>query len=161
MDQTEFLLEYLKEQYTQARQHETRETNATTFLTALAGALLGLAFKEGAIRPESWWIGALLVLIGLTNWWINRVHFKGNRFHTAVAGETRRSLEKAISEWTVLKPTDIRKKILIDHELRGPESSIGQNVHEALSWVPRGVIALGILVILAALWRLLCVSFTT
>jgi hypothetical protein len=45
MDQTALLLEYLKEQYTQARQHETRETNATTFLTALAGALLAWGSK--------------------------------------------------------------------------------------------------------------------
>jgi hypothetical protein len=153
MDQTALLLEYLKEQYAQARQHETRETNATTFLTALAGALLGLGFNEGAFRSGNGWIGALLILIGGANWWINRAHFKGNRYHTAVAGETRRSLEKAIPEWTVSKPTDIRKKILADHGLKGPESSIGQNVHEALSWVPRGVIALGVLVILIALWR--------
>lgn len=95
----------------------------------------------------------MIILIGLANLWINRVHFKGNRYHTAVAGETRRSLEKAIPEWTVSKPTDIRKKILADHALRGPESSIGENVHEALSWVPLGVIALGALVVLIALWH--------
>jgi hypothetical protein len=153
MDQTALLLEYLKEQYTQARQHETRETNATTFLTALAGALLGLGFKDGAIHPQSWWIGALLILIGLANWWINRVHFKGSRYRTAVAGEIRRSLEKAIPEWTVPKPTESRNKILADHKLGGPESSIGQKVHEALSWVPLGVIALGALVVLIALLR--------
>ena len=153
MNQTALLLEYLKEQYTQARQHETRETNATTFLTALAGALLGLGIKEGAIRPESWWIGALLILIGLANWWINRVHFKGNRYHTAVAGETRRSLENAIPEWTVSKPTEMRQKTLAAHKVGGPESSIREKVHKALSWVPRGVIALGVLVILIAIWR--------
>jgi hypothetical protein len=153
MDQTALLLEYLKEQYTQARQHETRETNATTFLTALAGAVLALAFKEGAFRAESWWIGALLILIGSANWWINRAHFKGNRYHTAVAGETRRSLEKAIPKWTALKPTEIRRKILADHGFRGPESSIGQNVHDALSWIPRGVIALGVVLVIIAIWR--------
>jgi hypothetical protein len=153
MDQTALLLEYLKEQYTQARQHENREANTTTFLTALAGGLLGLGFKDGVIRPESWWIGALLILVGLANWWINSVHFKGNRYHTAVAGETRRSLEKAIAGWTVSKPTDIRRKILADHGLKGPESSIGKSVHDALSWVPWGVIALGVLVILLARWH--------
>jgi hypothetical protein len=154
MDQTAFLLEYLKEQYTQARQYETRETNATTFLTALAGALLGLGFKEGAIRPGSWEIGALLILIGLANLWINRAHFRGNHYHTAVAGETRRSLEKAIPEWTAgSKPTEIRNRILADHKVRAPESGFREDVHEALSWVPRGVIALGVLVVLMALWR--------
>ncbi len=153
MDQTTLLLEYLKEQYTQARQHENREANTTTFLTALAGALLGLGFKDGAIHPENWWIGALLILVGSANLWINSVHFKGNRYHTAVAGETRRSLEKAIADWNVPKPTEIRKKILADHGLKGSESSIGKSVHTALKWVPLGVIALGILVILTALWH--------
>lgn len=152
MDQTALLLEYLKEQYTQARQYETRETNATTFLTALAGALLGLGFKDGAIRPESWWIGALLILIGSANCWINCVHFKGTLYHNALAGETRKSLEGAVRTWTVSKPTEMRKKILADHKVGGPESSIREKVHEALSWVPRGVIALGVLVVLIARW---------
>jgi hypothetical protein len=144
----------LKEQYTQARHYETREANATAFLTALAGALLGLAFKDGAIRPESWRIGALLILIGLANWWINRVHFIGSRYRTAVAGEIRRSLEGAITtaKRTVPKPTESRNKIVADHKLGGPESTIGQKVHEALSWVPLEVIALGVLVVLIALW---------
>ena len=153
MDQTSLLLEYLKEQYTQARQHENREANTTTFFTALAGALLGLAFKGGTILPESWWIGAVLILIGLVNLWVNSVHFKGNRYHTALAGETRRAIENAIGDWTSPKPTDMRKKILADHGFRGPESSIGKSVHEALSWVPRGVIAMGILVILLTRWQ--------
>jgi hypothetical protein len=161
MDQTALLLEYLKEQYTQARQYETREANATTFLTALAGALLGLAFKEGAIRPESCWIGALIILIGLANWWINKAHIKGTLYHNALAGETRKSLENA-TEWTVSKPSEMRKKILADHKVGGPESSIRENVHAALSWVPWGVITLGLLVVLISLWRhSLCGGSTT
>jgi hypothetical protein len=152
MDQTTLLLEYLKEQYTQARQYETREANATTFLTALAGALLGLAFKEGAIRPESWWIGALIIVIGFANLWINGVHFKGTLYHNALAGETRKSLEGAV-QWTVSKPTEMRQKILADHKVGRPESSIRENVHKALSLVPLGVIILGFLVVLIARWH--------
>jgi hypothetical protein len=142
----------LKEQYTQARQYETREANATTFLTALAGALLGLAFKDGAIRPESWWIGALIIVIGLANLWINGVHFKGTLYHNALAGETRRSLEGAVPEWTVPRPTEMRKKTLASHKVGGPESSIREKVHKALSLVPLGVIILGVLVVLIARW---------
>jgi hypothetical protein len=96
MDQTTLLLEYLKEQYAQARQHETRQTNATTFLTAAAGVVLGLALKDGAIHSTSWFAGVIMMLIGVANWLINKAHFEGNRYHTAVAGRTRRNLTKDI-----------------------------------------------------------------
>lgn len=86
MDFTTLLVEYLKEQYTQARQHETRQTTSTAFLTAASGVLLGLSLKDGAIKPDGWWIGALIILVGLANWWINEAHQIGNRFHTKLAG---------------------------------------------------------------------------
>ena len=128
MEKTALLLEYLKEQYAQARQHETRQTNATTFLTAAAGVILGLMFKDGIPRPDTWWIGLVVFLIGLANLWINNAHFEGNRFHTSVAGATRRALETAITGWAIDgsdKPTTIRSKILEEHGLRGPDISIG------------------------------------
>jgi hypothetical protein len=153
MDQTQLLLEYLKEQYTQARQHETRQTNATTFLTAAAGVLLGIAFKEGALRSETWWVGLLIFLVGLANLVINEAHYAGNRFHTAVAGRTRRALEEAITTWTVDRPSEIRREILEKHGLKGPDVAIGQKVYSALRFVPIGVMVVGV-VIAAATWLL-------
>jgi len=113
VEKTALLLEYLKEQYAQARQHETRQTNATTFLTAAAGVILGLMFKDGIPRPDTWWIGLVVFLIGLANLWINNAHFEGNRFHTSVAGATRRALETAITGWAIdgsdnLRPSEAR-----------------------------------------------------
>lgn len=154
MEKTALLLEYLKEQYAQARQHETRQTNATTFLTAAAGVILGLMFKDGIPRPDTWWIGLVVFLIGLANLWINNAHFEGNRFHTSVAGATRRALETAITGWAIDgsdKPTTIRSKILEEHGLRGPDISIGYKVHRALRFVPIGIMAVGIVVVVAAL----------
>ncbi|MBB3695853.1 hypothetical protein [Sphingomonas sp. BK580] len=52
MDASQLLLEYLKEQYAQARQHETRQAAATTFLTAAGGAVLGVAVKDGHLLRE-------------------------------------------------------------------------------------------------------------
>jgi hypothetical protein len=98
MEKTALLLEYLKEQYTQARQHETRQTNATTFLTAAAGAILGFVFKDGVVNAKSLWMGIVILGVGVANYQINSVHFKGNRFHTDLAGETRKELEKALGQ---------------------------------------------------------------
>jgi len=141
MDQTNLLLEYLKEHYTQARQHENRQTSATAFLTSAVGLLLGVALKDGLDREDSW-IGILVALTGLANWLINEAHFEGNRFHTSVASATRKALEKAIPEWTAKKPTEIRKHVLAERKL----TSVGKMVHEALRFVPIGVIALGVVV---------------
>ena len=141
MDQTNLLLEYLKEHYTQARQHENRQTSATTFLTSAVGLLLGVALKDGLGREDSW-IGILVALIGLANWLINEAHFTGNRFHTSVASATRKALERAIPEWTVKTPTEIRKKVLAERGL----ASVGEMVQKALRFVPIGVIALGLVV---------------
>jgi len=88
----------------------------------------------------------------IPNLWINGVHFKGTLYHNALAGETRKSLEGAV-QWTVSKPTEMRQKILADHKVGRPESSIRENVHKALSLVPLGVIILGFLVVLIARWH--------
>jgi hypothetical protein len=148
MDQTEFLLEYLKEQYAQARQHETRQTNATTFLTAAAAAILALAFKDGTPRKEMWWVGIVVVLIGAANLAINQAHYRGNRYHTTVAGKTRKALEKAITAWTVDKPTKIRTDALAEFQSKKkPDPSIGETVHRALTFVPVGIALVGAAVV--------------
>lgn len=144
MDQTGLLIEYLKEQYTQARQHENRQTTSTSFLTGAAGIVLGFAVKDGMPKPHAWWLGIVLVLIGAANLWINRQHFIGNRFHTALAGETRRAIESAIEPWTVDRPTFLRNTVLKNHNLKGPDASIGKSIHGALRVVPIGVILIGI-----------------
>ena len=162
MEKTELLLEYLKEQYAQARQHETRQTNATTFLTAAAAVVLGFVVKDGELRPEVWWLGIIVALIGAANLWINEAHFEGNRLHTAIAGETRRALENAIGDWTEFgpahapesdRPTHLRKKALADKGLRGPNVSVGGKVHAALRIVPIGVILIGIAIAVLGLAR--------
>jgi len=152
MDQTELLLEYLKEQYTQARQHENRQTSATTFLTTVAAAVLGFALKDGELHSGTWWICALVVLIGLANLLINEAHFTGNRYHTAAAGETRRALEAAIPTWTVKKPTEIRSDILAKFGLKGPDVGIGMKVNARLRLVPIGVMIAGFIVGIAAFY---------
>jgi len=153
MDKTTLLLEYLKEQYAQARQHETRQTNATTFLTAAAAVVLGFVFKDGALRPEVWWVGIIVALIGVANLWINEAHFKGNRLHTAIAGKTRRALEAAINGWREDdRPTQLRRAALADHGLKGPNVSVGKIVHSALRIVPIGVTCTGVVVLALGLY---------
>jgi hypothetical protein len=120
MEQTTLLLEYLREQYSQARQHETIEANATTFLTGSAGVVLGFSLKKGSLNTNGLWVGIIVFLIGLANFRLNAAHFTGNRFHTGVAGRTRRALEEAIRDWTVETPTQIRKGVLIKQCLDGP-----------------------------------------
>jgi hypothetical protein len=144
MDKTQLQLEYLKEQYTQARQHETLRTTVTTFLTAGAGVVLGLIVKEGRLAPQLWWGGLIVALIGLANFWINQAHFKGNRLHTAIAGKTRRAIEKAISGWSNDTPTQLRKEALEEHKLKGPDISVGEIVQDAIQKIPIGIMVLGV-----------------
>ena len=144
MEKTQLQLEYLKEQYTQARQHETLRTNVTTFLTAAAGVTLGLIFKGGELSSALWWAGIIVALIGAANYWINRAHFRGNRFHTAMAGETRRAIEKSTQGWTDDTPTQIRSKVLKDHGFEGPKISIGGTIQSAIQLVPIGLMILGV-----------------
>jgi hypothetical protein len=135
MEKTQLQLEYLKEQYAQARQHETLRTNVTTFLTAAVGVLLGFIFKEGKLNPDLWWAGVVVALIGVANFLINRAHYKGNRLHTAIAGKTRHALEKAIQGWADDTPTQLRKEALEEHGLKGPGISVGGIVQRAIQIV--------------------------
>ena len=148
MESSQLLLEYLKEQYTQARQHETRQSTATSFLTGAAAVILGFALKDGALISSDWWIGILVILIGAANWWINRAHHRGNRFHTKLAGKTRRALETGCPKWSGEKPTELRQEALKESGLSGPDVSIGQIVYCALQFIPIGVMATGVAVVI-------------
>jgi hypothetical protein len=153
MEPTQLLIEYLKEQYAQARQHETRQTAATTFLTATAGAVLGLALKDGHLLKTQWWIGLVVAGLGLANIRILDAHQIGNRFHTRLAGKVRRRLEE-ICDWEGGKTaTDLRIEALCELELNGPDITIGGMVHSRLRLIPILMVALGFSV--SALTRLL------
>jgi hypothetical protein len=119
-------------------------TNTITFLTAAAGAVLAIAFKDGVIRHDNWWIGIIILALGVTNLVIVEAHFRGNRFHTTLAGKTRRELEKPIN-WSVEKPTQIRTPVAKKFGLN-PEAneSIGSKTQAAIRWIPVGIILLGI-----------------
>jgi hypothetical protein len=158
MDQADLLMEYLKEQYTQARQHETLRTNATTFLTAAAGITIGFLFKEGQFQPDLWWIGGLIALIGVANFLINRAHFFGNRFHTSLAGKTRHALEERLGPWTGNAPTDLRQVVLEQYDMAGPGKSVGGRVNKAIMCVPIGVICVGLLIVLLGILKISCIS---
>jgi hypothetical protein len=149
VDQSTLLLEYLKEQYTQARQHETLRTNATTFLTAAAGAILGFKFSQGHFVSENWWVGALVMLVGGANFLINRAHFAGNRFHTKIAGNTRREIENAIN-WSGRRPTELRADAIKDLGFKA-DDSVGARVHAAIQNVPLGVMIVGAAILVASL----------
>jgi len=148
MESPELLLEYLKEQYAQARQHETRQTNTTAFISAGAGALIGFAGKDGVLIQTAWWVGAALIYLGIVNFWINQAHQIGNRFHTKLAGLTRHALEDASTGWTVSKPTELRAKTLTEMGLRGPRISIGTIVYTRLCFVPLALIGIGIFILI-------------
>jgi hypothetical protein len=47
----------------------------------------------------------------------------------------------------VKKPTDLRQEALKECGLNGPDISIGKVVYRALQWIPLGVMATGIAVI--------------
>ncbi len=146
MDASELLIEYLKEQYTQSRQHETRQTAATTFLTAAAGAVLGLALKDGHLLKAQWWIGLVVAGIGLANIGILGAHQIGNRFHTRLAGKVRRRLEGMCDWQGGQTATDLRIEALQEMGLDGPDVTIGGMVHARLRLIPMLMVALGLLV---------------
>jgi hypothetical protein len=150
MEASELLLEYLKEQYTQARQHENRQTAASTFLTAASAAILGLAMGQGVLQQENWWAGLAVALLGAANLAINKAHFMGNRFHTTLAGTTRRTLE-SLCEWNQAKtPSELRQEALEKMNLSGPDISIGKIVSNRLNIIPMVMIAIGVGVALLA-----------
>lgn len=151
MDASELMLEYLKEQYTQARQHETRQTATTTFLTAASAAILGIALKEGVLLKENWWVGGVVAVIGIANYMINKAHFIGNRFHTCLAGKVRRALEEMCVDWNGAATTSqLRREALIETGFTGPEVSIGGIVSKRLNAIPVLVGILGLVVALLA-----------
>ena len=147
MDQQTLLLEYLKHQWSERSFHQDGAIKVTAFLTAAAGAVLSLAFKEGANSHSAFASGIVLFLIGLANLKINQAYLIGNRYRNAVSGKTRRALEKAIQRWTVETPTEIRKSILLAEGLN-PDVSIGIKIHGALMGIPIATMIIG--VILAA-----------
>ena len=149
--QQEFLVEYLREQYVQARQHATRQSTATSFLTAAAAVVLGLAVKNGEIGSGSLWAGISIVLVGIANFWINRAHFLGNRFHTTLAGEVRKAIESSMGVWKGDTPSQLREKAKRKRGISGPDSSVGQIVYNAIQWVPIGVVLIGIAVSVIAI----------
>jgi hypothetical protein len=157
MEQNNLLLEYLKEQYTQTRQHETRQTNATTFLTAAAGAVIALALKDGELHPVSWLAGIVVFLVGLANWWINEAHYIGNRFHNSLAGLVRHALEDTLGQWPPgTKPSELRKIAIVQHGLRGSAPSIGAFVHQAIQKIPIGVMLVGVAIFVLSIGPKLC-----
>jgi len=146
MDQTTLLLDFLKEQYTQRRQHELSQTNATTFLTGAAGVVLGFALKEGLSGINAFAAGLVVFLIGAVNWRINRAHSLGSRFRDATAGKTLQALENAIQGWTVETPTEIRKAVLAEKSMKG----FSRMIHSIATPIPIATMLLGILVALAS-----------
>lgn len=133
MEKTTLLLEYLKEQYTQSRQYETRQTASIAFMTAAAGAIAGLALKDGALRQDAWWVGLILFVLGLTSFTIAREHHRGIRFHAAMAHETRKALEATLVGWT--SGTGTARDMAADSEAtKGrPASDRPTDIHEAVS----------------------------
>lgn len=150
MDASVLLLEYLKEQYTQARQHEMRQTATTTFLTAASGAIVGLAIKDAHLLREQWWLGVVVVCLGLANIAILEAHQIGNRFHTKLAGKVRHRLE-GMCDWEAgTTTTDLRGEALREMGLSGPDVSIGGLVYGRLRMIPILMVFLGILVAILA-----------
>ena len=151
VDQSQILLEYLKEQYTQSRQHESRQSTATAFLLAAAGTLIGFAIKDEFLKPGTWWLGLVIFLLGAANAWINHAHFRGNRFHVKLAGKVRKALEDTCTEWTVQRPTALRQMALQELGLNGPDVSIGKFVYRALQIIPVFIMAAGLLLVILSL----------
>jgi ABC-type transport system involved in cytochrome bd biosynthesis fused ATPase/permease subunit len=150
MDAAQLLTEYLKEQYAQARQHENRQTAATTFLTAAAAAILSLAVKDGEIHQRQWWLGIVVALIGFANVRILSAHHLGNRFHTRLAGKVRRRLERMCDWDGEPTATDLRIEALEEMGLRGPDVTIGGRVHGRLRSIPVLLVVLGVSIAIGA-----------
>ena len=147
MEQHTLLLEYLKEQYAQARQHETLRTNCTTFLTASSGLILGFNSKNGDLSGNMYF-GLLIFLNGLANYQINKSHFFGNRFHTTVAKYVRTQLE-IIPTWEVLKPIECRRQAIEELGFKNLGiKNVGDHVQKYIQRVPCGVMAIGLVLVL-------------
>lgn len=151
MEKSQLLLEYLKEQYTQARQHETRQTAATTFLTTASGAILGLSMSGGKIMHDQWWLGLVVAGLGFANLLILSAHHIGNRFHTSLAGKVRRRLEEICDGDSGLTTADLRQQALEDMKLSGPDVSIGAIVYKRLRLIPWLIVVAGLLVAILAI----------
>lgn len=149
MEKATLLLDYLKEQYAQARQHETRQTASVTFLTAAAGVVAAFGFKDGAPRQSAAVVGLIVAGIGLLGLLISWVHYAGNRFHTSVSGCVRVALERELAKdapWdSNQKPSDLRK-VVIDNTwwLKNSTRSVGSLTTGVLILVPVLTLVLGV-----------------
>jgi hypothetical protein len=127
-------------------------------------------FKDGLPRPETWWMGLIVFLIGVANLLICKAHFIGNRYRNDLAGMTRHALEDAINDWKAPysftasgknlqidndRPTSIRREALKKNNLLGSDKSVGQQIYRALTLVPFGMMVLGIGVAVILRYQLL------
>jgi hypothetical protein len=149
MDKANLLLEYLKEQYAQARQHETRQTASVTFLTAAAGVVAAFGFKDGAPRESAGVVGLIVAVIGLLGMVVSYVHYVGNRFHTRLSGRVRRALEDELAKgapWDKdQKPSELRNEVIGGHWwLKEKDRSVGMLTTAALTSIPFATAMLGL-----------------
>jgi hypothetical protein len=153
MEPIDFLIEYLKDQYVHARHHETLQSNTTAFLTAAAGVILGLGFKDGVLKPEGGWLGFVIMFIGAANLWINSAHQLGNRYRTALAGYPPRG-RGFRRKWPegMKNASCLRNKALKDFKLKKSGAFIGKKTYRRLQLVPAGVMAIGVLLVVLA-WK--------
>lgn len=140
-DEKTLLLEFLKYQWEERRHHQTAEINATAFLTGAAGIVLGFAFKDAQSNIITVASGFIVFLIGVANFRINRAYFLANRFRNSMGWNTRLTLEKAIKNWSVETPTEIREMV------KERDISLGGRIHGALMSIPIATMLAGIAVI--------------
>lgn len=156
MDHLELLRAYLEEHYTQARQHETRQTTELSILTSAVGVVLGFAIHDGQFEKlPAYLFGGIVVIIGIVAILLVDAHQKGIRFHNKVAGLARKELERLVTKPEQGAPflsTGAMRKGGFKEIGYGPHSHISAILHNRIRLIPLIIILAGAALIIAGYW---------
>ena len=83
------LIEMYKEHTAMARHHEAQRSTIATICFAIAGALIGVMWKDDTLRIDGRFLPAALTTVGLLGALLSWKHYERNRMHTRIAAAFR------------------------------------------------------------------------